>query len=68
MKTAKRERLERLGWHLASAEEFLELSDEEKGLVEIELARADAERMKSSDSRVAKIEAGLQRNKASDRS
>jgi hypothetical protein len=68
VKVAKRKRLERAGWRLVSAEELLELSDEEKALVEIKLARADAERMKSSESRVANIEAGLQRNKASDRS
>lgn len=67
MKAAKRKRLERAGWRLVSTEEFLELSDEEKALVEIKLART-AERMKSSESRVAEIEAGPQRNKASDRS
>ena len=42
MKTAKRERLERQGWRFTSTEEFLELSDEEKVLVEIKLALADA--------------------------
>lgn len=68
MTAAKRKRLELAGWRLVSTEEFLELSDEEKPLVEIKLARTDAERMKSSESRVAKIEAGPQRNKASDRS
>jgi hypothetical protein len=44
MKTAKRKRLERAGWRLASAEEFLELSDEEKALVEIKLALHDGQR------------------------
>jgi len=34
MKAAKRKRLDRAGWRLASTEEFLELSDEEKALVE----------------------------------
>lgn len=42
MKTAKRKRLERAGWRLVSTEEFLELNDEEKALVEIKLALADA--------------------------
>lgn len=42
MKAAKRKRLERAGWHLVSTDEFLELSDEEKALVEIKLALADA--------------------------
>ncbi|MFY9570826.1 MAG: hypothetical protein WAV20_05460 [Blastocatellia bacterium] len=47
MKAAKRKRLERAGWSLVSTEEFLELSDEEKTLVEIKLALADAEHMKN---------------------
>lgn len=74
MKAAKRKRLERAGWHVGSAEDFLALDKEEQMLVEIKLALADAvkeqrekhrlsqgalaARMKSSQSRVAKIEAG----------
>lgn len=74
MKTAKRKRLERAGWRFGSAEEFLGLSEEEQALVEIKIALADAvrvqrmkqrlsqgalaARMKSSQSRVAKLEAG----------
>ena len=74
MKTAKRKRLEQAGWRVSSAEDFLGLSKEEQTLVEIKLALADAvktqrekhhlsqsalaTRMKSSQSRVAKIEAG----------
>jgi ribosome-binding protein aMBF1 (putative translation factor) len=74
MKAAKRKRLEQAGWRVGSAEDFLELSKEEQALVEIKLALADAvktqrekhhlsqatlaARMKSSQSRVAKIEAG----------
>ena len=74
MKTAKRKKLERSGWRVSSAEEFLELSEDEQAVVEIKLALADAvrvqrekhklsqgalaARMKSSQSRVAKIEAG----------
>jgi len=42
MKTAKREKLERQGWRFTSTEEFLELSDEEKALVAIKLALAEA--------------------------
>ena len=56
MKAAKRKRLERAGWRLVSTEEFFELTEEEKALVEIKLAQTDAERMKSSQSRMAKIE------------
>jgi hypothetical protein len=48
MKAAKRKRLERAGWRLVSAEEFLALSEEEQALVEIKLALADAERRKTS--------------------
>lgn len=74
MKAAKRRRIEQAGWRVGSAEEFLGLSKEEQALVEIKLALADtvktqrgkhrlsqsdlAKRMKSSQSRVAKIEAG----------
>lgn len=74
MKAAKRRRLEQAGWRVGSAEDFLELSKEEQALVEIKLTLADAvktyrekhhlsqstlaARMKSSQSRVAKIEAG----------
>ena len=58
MKTAKRKRLERAGWRLVSAEEFLELSEEERALVETKITLTDAERTKPSESRVVKIEAG----------
>jgi len=74
MKASKRKRLEAKGWRLTSAEEFLGLTREEVALVEMKLALADAvkaqreksqlsqnelaARMKSSQSRVAKIEAG----------
>jgi ribosome-binding protein aMBF1 (putative translation factor) len=74
MKAGKRKRLEQAGWRVGSAEDFLGLSNEEQALVEIKLALADAvkaqrekhrlsqndlaSRMKSSQSRVAKIEAG----------
>ena len=74
MKAGKRKRLEQAGWRVGSAEDFFGLSNEEQALVEIKLALADAvkaqrekhrlsqndlaSRMKSSQSRVAKIEAG----------
>ena len=74
MKAAKRKRVERAGWRVGSAGDFLGLSKEEQALVEIKLALPDAvraqrekhrlsqsalaARMKSSQSRVAKIEAG----------
>jgi ribosome-binding protein aMBF1 (putative translation factor) len=74
VKTSKRKKLEAKGWRLASAEDFLGLTEEEIAIVEMKLALADAvktqrqksqlsqndlaARMKSSQSRVAKIEAG----------
>ncbi len=74
MKTAKRKRLEANGWKIGTAKEFLGLSDEEERLIAIRLSlsRALAEKRKkaaysqerlakligSSQSRVAKMEAG----------
>lgn len=74
MDRSKRRRLEAAGWRLGSATEFLKLSPEEAALVETRLAlgsslrrrrmrqrltqSALAERLKSSQSRVAKMEAG----------
>jgi len=74
MKAGRRRRLIAKGWTAGSAYEFLELTDAEAALVELKLALADAlrharaargmsqvalaERMRSSQSRVAKIEAG----------
>lgn len=74
MKKAKRTRLEARGWRLGSAAEFLELSAEDAALVETKLALSGALRarreakkltqrqlaalLKSSQSRVAKMEAG----------
>jgi len=71
---AKRERLEQLGWTVGDTEDFLELSVEEAAYIAIKLALSDglrslrtrsgvtqaelARRMKSSQSRVAKMEAG----------
>jgi DNA-binding XRE family transcriptional regulator len=73
MKTAKRKKLEAAGWKVGSAADLLGLTPEEKAVVEIRLALADklkqhrakfrmsqqavAERIGSSQSRVAKIEA-----------
>lgn len=74
MKTAKLERLRAAGWKAGNAEDFLQLSDEEAQLVALKLSLVSAvkksrikrklsqidlaQRMKSSQSRIAKIEAG----------
>jgi ribosome-binding protein aMBF1 (putative translation factor) len=74
MKASKRKKLEAKGWRFTSAEELLGLSKEEVAIVEMKMALADAvkvqrekhnlsqtelaKRMRSSQSRVAKIEAG----------
>jgi ribosome-binding protein aMBF1 (putative translation factor) len=74
MDARKRKRLEAAGWKVGSVKDFLGLSEEEAALVELKLSLADAlrqsrtkrglsqtdlaKRMKSSQSRVAKIEAG----------
>ncbi len=74
MKQAKRQRLERKGWKVGDAQEFLGLTDEEVAYVELKLALSErlkrlrekegvtqdalAELMNSSQSRVAKMEAG----------
>ena len=72
MSKMHRERLEKAGWKVGNAAEFLELSDVEAALVEAKLALGDAvralrqrshlsqeelaKRMGSSQSRVAKLE------------
>ena len=74
MKTRKRSQLETSGWTVGSAQDFLQLSDAEHALVELRLALSHslrswrkrrglsqvelARRLKSSQSRVAKMEAG----------
>ena len=74
MKTTKLERLQSAGWKAGNAEDFLQLSDEEAQLVALKLSLIRAvkksrikrklsqidlaQRMKSSQSRIAKIEAG----------
>jgi predicted XRE-type DNA-binding protein len=74
MKASKRARLREAGFRVGSAAEFLGLSDEEAALVAIKLELVDgvralrakrqitqtqlAERLGSSQSRVAKLEAG----------
>ena len=73
MKAAKRAKLERSGWRVGDAAEFLELSPDETLFIELKLALATAlkrrriklglsqielaERVGSSQSRVAKMEA-----------
>ena len=74
MKTTKRKALERAGWRTGSADEFLGLKAEETALVAMRLSLAEklrgrrtklglsqtelAARLGSSQSRVAKMEAG----------
>ena len=74
MKKAKRSRLEAAGWRVGSAREFLGLSEEEAAFIELKLALAESVRkrrqkqgmtqtqlakaLESSQSRVAKMEAG----------
>ena len=73
MKAEKRKQLEKAGWRVGDARDFLELNDEEAEFVDIKLALARrlrelrekrkwtqselAKRMGSSQSRVAKMEA-----------
>ena len=75
MDSRTRERLEAAGFAVGNAEDFLQLTDEERQLVELRLAVSRAVRrrrqqqgvtqqqlaakMKSSQSRIAKIEAGV---------
>ena len=74
MKESKRKRLEASGWRVGSTKEFLNLSDQELEYIEIKLALSQklrklrlekkmtqeqtAKLLGSSQSRVAKIEAG----------
>ena len=74
MKKAKRTRLQRDGWKVGSTQEFLGLSGEETAFIELKLSLAQslrterqrrgltqtqlAKRLESSQSRVAKMEAG----------
>jgi ribosome-binding protein aMBF1 (putative translation factor) len=74
MKASKQERLEKAGWKVGDAQDFLELSDTEAALVEVRVSLARdlrrrrrekkisqatlANRIGSSQSRVAKMEAG----------
>ena len=74
MLDAKRKRLEAKGWKIGNAREFLKLTDQEEAYVELRLKLADAlkrqrlrrnltqadlaKTMKSSQSRVAKMESG----------
>ena len=74
MKREKRTRLERAGWKVGDTQEFLELTDAEMAVVEVRVSLARelrnkrrqqkisqatlAKRLGSSQSRVAKMEAG----------
>jgi len=73
MKSSKKARLERAGWRVGDAADFLGLSDEERSFVELKLALAAgvrelrerhgltqaalAKQLRSSQSRIAKMEA-----------
>jgi DNA-binding XRE family transcriptional regulator len=75
MNNAQKARLKRAGWRVGTAEEFLGLSREQAQLVEMKLALGEflrrhrarrhltqaalAERVGSSQSRIAKLEAGV---------
>lgn len=74
MRRSKREKLEKRGWRIGGAQEFLGLSEQEAAYVELRLRLADslkarrrqqnltqtafAKRIRSSQSRVAKMEGG----------
>ena len=74
MKASKKAKLESKGWTVGSAEEFLDLSSEEIAYIEMKLALSEklkerrqrkrmtqaqlAKLMRSSQSRIAKMEAG----------
>jgi len=74
MNTSKRKRVEAAGWSVGSAQEFLGLSEEEAAFVELKLRLSEnlrqrrqnrnlsqtalAKKIRSSQSRVAKMEAG----------
>lgn len=74
MKGSKKERLKRDGWIISDTKSFLELSDEEAAYIELKIKLAQAlskqrkklnitqielaKRLHSSQSRVAKMEAG----------
>jgi hypothetical protein len=74
MKTRKRAKLEAAGWAVGSVQDFLGLSDAESALIELKLSLSSAlrdqrkrrhlsqaqlaKRLRSSQSRVAKMEAG----------
>jgi len=74
VRSTKRDRLEKKGWKVGSAEEFLELSPEEAAYIEMKLRLSEglrrkrkrrklsqvqlAELIQSSQSRVAKMEGG----------
>jgi DNA-binding XRE family transcriptional regulator len=74
MRRSKRQKLEKKGWRIGSAQDFLGLSEQEAAYVELRLRLADslkvrrrtqnltqtalARRIRSSQSRVAKMEGG----------
>ena len=60
MKASKRAALEKVGWTVGAADEFLELSPEEQAFVDVKLALAEAlrarrERKKMTQAQMAKL-------------
>ena len=60
MKASKRAALEKVGWTVGTADEFLELSSEERAFVDVKLALAEAlrarrERKKMTQAQLAKL-------------
>ena len=74
MKATKRKKLEKSGWKVSSVNEFLNLNPDESAYIEVKLALSEslkaqrlkeklsqvelAKKVKSSQSRIAKMEAG----------
>ena len=74
MLESKRRRLDKKGWRVANAEDFLQLTPEDAAYIEVKIRLSDAvrdlrkkesltqtelaQRLRSSQSRVAKLEAG----------
>ena len=56
MNKAKREALEQAGWVLGDAEDFLELTDEERHLVELRIAVSSAFQARRRDRRLTQSE------------
>jgi len=58
MKARKRRRLEKAGWKLGSAKEFLGLTDEEEAVIDLKLALARAVREERSKRKLSQNQLG----------